>query len=181
VRNELRRIRARKCESGWHQLKASEILCRPATWGSGANFQPEPGAGESTTAVENILCGISAKDPEPRGFISYRVAQILNPMKTLEDEALQTSHAEGHVGAHGVDQYLKAWTLESLTKRPQNVRIWNYESNMANCSMEAPQMGLTGSTENRAVVCWGKSASTADRKSLNRQTEKTSVCPGMPP
>jgi len=47
-----------------HQLKAPQILRRPAVRDSGARLQLELEAGESITALEDILRGTCTKDPK---------------------------------------------------------------------------------------------------------------------
>ncbi|TWW54508.1 putative RNA-directed DNA polymerase from transposon BS [Takifugu flavidus] len=53
--------------SGWHQLQAPEVLRRPAVWDLQSHVQPEPEAGESATAVEDVLHRPSAEDTAPQG------------------------------------------------------------------------------------------------------------------
>ncbi|KAI3357165.1 hypothetical protein L3Q82_015622 [Scortum barcoo] len=68
VRNALKKNRARKAAGpGWHQLQAPEVLRRPAVWDFWVHIQPEPEAGESATALEDVLHRPSAKDTAPQG------------------------------------------------------------------------------------------------------------------
>ena len=52
--------------SRWDQLQAPQVLCRPAVQDCGIYIQPEPEAGKSATAVENLLRGTCTKDPSPK-------------------------------------------------------------------------------------------------------------------
>lgn len=58
---------AKGCRSRRHQLQAPEVLRRSAVWHHGIHVQPEPEAGESTTTVEDILCGTGTKEQAPKG------------------------------------------------------------------------------------------------------------------
>ncbi|TWW54289.1 hypothetical protein D4764_0227720 [Takifugu flavidus] len=131
--------------SGWHQLQASEVLRRPAVWDLQSHVQPEPEAGESATAVEDVLHIPVLKTPHPKELNSYRpVALTSHLMKTLE--RLILAHLRPLVSSFmdplqfayqlsiGVDDaviYLLHTSLTHLEKAGSTVRIMFFDFSSA--------------------------------------------------